>query len=69
VCVCVVAARRGRGRERVCVVAPLSRCYSVAITLWYTLLWGGYGQKDRLNYRSHLQKSLVKETFFCKRDV
>ena len=30
-------------------------------------VWGGFGKYDRLNYRSLLQKSPIKETIFCKK--
>ena len=32
-------------------------------------IWGGFGQSDRLNHRPLLQKRLIKETIFCKRDL
>ena len=32
-------------------------------------LWGGYGQQDRLNYRSLLQNIVSFIGLFCKRDL
>jgi len=32
-------------------------------------VWGGFGQQDRLNYRSLLQKSPIQERIFCTRDL
>ena len=78
---CCTRERESRQRERekrrdylksVQIVAPKRVSSLVSHPLWrlsVSRLWGGYGQQDRLNYRSLLQNFVSFIGLLCKRDL